>query len=238
MWPFSKKAPGLEESGLFQGFTDWHSHILPGVDDGIHTMEESLAVLKKYEELGVKRVWLTPHIMEEYPNSTSFLHERYEALKKEYDGSIELHLASENMLDSLFEDRIRNRDILPIGPDGDRLLVETSYINPPMGMEQMIQKVFAEGLTPVLAHPERYRYMDYQDYERWKSRGVLFQCNFVSLLGGYGNTAREKAEWLLQQGFIDLTGSDLHRYAMLESILPKRAKSVAAMETLLSVSKQ
>ena len=60
MWPFTKKN-SLEQSGLFQGLTDWHSHILPGVDDGFQKMEDSLAALKKYEELGVKSVWLTPH---------------------------------------------------------------------------------------------------------------------------------------------------------------------------------
>ena len=63
MWPFTKKI-SLEQSGLFQGLTDWHSHILPGVDDGFQKMEDSLAALQKYEELGVKSVWLTPHIME------------------------------------------------------------------------------------------------------------------------------------------------------------------------------
>lgn len=227
----------MEESGMFEGFTDWHSHILPGVDDGIHTLEESLAVLHHYEKLGVDTVWLTPHIMEEYPNSTTFLHDRYQDLKREYQGPIKLYLASENMLDSLFEERLRNRDILPLGEHADHLLVETSYINPPIGMEPMIQQVLSEGLTPILAHPERYRYMDKSDYERWKSRGVLFQCNYVSLLGGYGNTAKEKVEWLLQEGMIDITGSDLHRYMMLEHILPKRPKNASAMEVLVDVAR-
>lgn len=104
-------------------------------------------------------------------------------------------------------------------------------------MEQMIQKVFSEGLTPVLAHPERYRYMDKSDYERWKNRGVLFQCNYVSLLGGYGNTAKEKVEWMLQEGMIDITGSDLHRHVMLEHILPKRPKNATAMEALVEVAR-
>ena len=77
MWPFKKKAPKIGESGLMSGFTDWHSHILPGVDDGIRTLEDSLAALNRYEELGVKRVWLTPHIMEECCNTTDHLRERF-----------------------------------------------------------------------------------------------------------------------------------------------------------------
>lgn len=236
MWPFKKKAPVLGESGLFDSFTDWHSHILPGVDDGIHTLEESLAVLKKYEELGVKNVWLTPHIMEEVPNTTGHLRDRFDDLKREYNGPIKLNLAAENMLDSLFEERIKNGDVLPIGKNGDHLLVETSYVNPPLGMEQMIQSVFAAGLTPILAHPERYRYMELEDYEMWKQRGVLFQCNFMSLLGGYGETARGKLEWLLKEGMIDVTGSDLHRHIILEHSLEKRPKNNEALEMLVEIA--
>lgn len=237
MWPFGKKAKLMGESGMFEGFTDWHSHILPGVDDGIRTLEESLAVLQKYEELGVKRVWLTPHIMEEVPNTPEHLRERYEYLKSEYNGPIELKLAAENMLDLLFEERIQGGDVLPIGEEGKHLLVETSYVNPPLGMEQLIQQVFSIGLTPILAHPERYRYMDKSDYEKWKERGVLFQSNFISLIGGYGETARGKLEWLLKEGMVDFTGSDLHRLRALEHVVEKRAKSHDAMESLLNVAK-
>ena len=69
MWPF-KSVDKLSKSGLLDGFTDWHSHILPGVDDGIRTMDESLATLASFEEHGVKKVWLTPHVMEDCPNTT------------------------------------------------------------------------------------------------------------------------------------------------------------------------
>ena len=79
MWPFRKCIP-LKDSGIFEGFTDWHSHILPGVDDGVRTVEEALEILRLYEELGVKAVWLTPHIMEDIPNTTAHLRERFAEL--------------------------------------------------------------------------------------------------------------------------------------------------------------
>ena len=126
MWPCASKE-SLIESGLFEGFTDWHSHILPGVDDGIKTIEDSLKVLTEYERLGIKKVWLTPHIMEDYPNETSDLRERFEDLKNKWGGKMELRLASENMLDNLFEERLQKNDFLPIGEEGDHMLVETSY---------------------------------------------------------------------------------------------------------------
>lgn len=210
MWLF-KSTKSLKKSGIFNGYTDWHSHILPGVDDGVKTMEESIEVLKAYETLGFERVWLTPHIMEDYPNTTNGLRQRFEELKNNWTGSLDIRLASENMLDSLFEERLVSNDFLPIGEDGNHLLVETSYYTPPMGMDEMLDRVKEIGYFPVLAHPERYRYMDEREYLRLKGKGVLFQMNFVSLVGGYGETARKKAEWLLSKGMIDMTGSDVHR---------------------------
>lgn len=211
MWPFTKKTDSLEKSGFLSGATDWHSHILPGIDDGIPTMEDAIEVLKNYDRLGVKRVWLTPHIMEDYPNKTADLQKRFEELSLAWDGNVEIKLASENMLDSLFEERLEKRDFLPIGDDGSHLLVETSYFSPPMNFDELIGGVFSAGYLPVLAHPERYRYMNETDYKDLKSRGVIFQTNFLSLVGAYGETARKKAEWMLKEGMIDITGSDIHR---------------------------
>ncbi len=216
MWPFKKKVVSLRESGMFEGFTDWHSHILPGVDDGIKTMEESLDVLRAYEELGFKKVWLTPHIMEDYPNTPADLHARFEELKKAWTGNVEIKLAAENMLDSLFEERLEANDLLPIGDEGNHLLVETSYYTPPFGMDEMLEKIRQKGYFPVLAHPERYRYMEKSVYKKYKEMGLVFQMNFVSLVGGYGETVQKKAEWLLSEGMIDVLGSDVHR---LESTL-------------------
>ncbi len=140
------------------------------------------------------------------------------------------------MLDSLFVQRVKEENLLPIGEKGEHLLVETSYVNPPFGMDDMIQSVFSVGLTPVLAHPERYRYMAKDDYLKWKDRGVLFQSNLMSLIGVYGDTAREKCEWLLEEGMVDVVGSDLHRHPVLKAMLPKRAKSREAMERLVEIA--
>lgn len=210
MWPFKSKI-SLMESGIFQGFTDWHSHILPGVDDGIKTIEEAMEVLKEYEGLGMKKVWLTPHVMEDYPNETSFLTERFEELRSEWKGNLELNLASENMLDNLFEERLEKNDFLPIGENKDHLLVETSYYTPPFAMDDMIYRAQYLGYKLILAHPERYRYMDEKDYRKYKGKGLKFQLNLLSLTGAYGETARKKAEWLLKNEMIDLTGTDVHR---------------------------
>ncbi|MDE6340298.1 MAG: capsular biosynthesis protein [Muribaculaceae bacterium] len=235
MWLFNR-VKKLSESGMFEGFTDWHSHILPGVDDGIAKMEDALAVLKRYEELGIRKVWLTPHVMEDYPNTLESLKERFRELKEAYKGNVELGLAAENMLDSLFEERLEKNEFMPIGDEGKHLLVETSYMNPPYAMEEMIAKAQSLGYTLILAHPERYRYMDEEDYRRWKDRGLLFQTNFISLVEGYGETARKKCEWLLKEGMIDICGSDVHRLNFFDRSVEMNPKKSAYLDMLKEVA--
>jgi len=215
MWHFRKRI-SLQESGIFQGFTDWHSHILPGVDDGVQTMEEALQILAEYEKLGIKEVWLTPHIMEDIPNTTAGLRQRFAELQEAYSGKIALYLASENMLDNLFEERLAKNDLLPLGNDGKHLLVETSYFNPPVGFQNILLRIKAKGYYPVLAHPERYVYMDDAFYKKLKSLGIQYQLNLPSLAGLYVNEVRKKAVRLLRKGMYDLAGTDLHRIGMLE----------------------
>ena len=208
---FFKKKKSLKESNIFQGFTDWHSHILPGVDDGIKTMENAIEVLQEYENLGFRKVWLTPHIMEDYPNETNDLKSKFEELKANWKGNLELALASENMLDNLFEERLEKNDFLPIGENGDHLLVETSYYTPPYAMDEMLDGARKKGYNLILAHPERYRYMEEKDYIKLKEDGMLFQMNILSLTGAYGEQAQKKAQWLLSKNFINFLGTDIHK---------------------------
>ena len=195
---------------------DCHSHILPGVDDGIHTMEDSLRVLKEYENLGIGEVWLTPHVMEDIPNTTESLQKRFSELQDAYDGPIILHLAAEYMLDGLFTDRLAAGDLLLM--DGHPL-VETSYFNPPIDFFEILEQIKSSGYFPVLAHPERYMYMDKKQYVRLRDMGVLFQMNIGSFAGIYGSDAKERARKLYEGGFYsEYRGTDLHRYSMIKNL--------------------
>ena len=179
MFLFRKKQT-LAESGFFRGFIDWHSHILPGVDDGFKSLEDSLAVLDMYQEAGIREVWLTPHVMEDIPNTTDGLRQRFDELRKAYRGRVILRLAAEYMLDTLFEDRLDRDDLLPIGQGGRHLLVETSYFNPPANLLAILTGIKSRGYYPVLAHPERYVYMGMQDYSLLSDSGVKFQLNLLA----------------------------------------------------------
>ena len=218
MWFISEKVT-VRDSGLMEGFCDHHCHLLPGVDDGVQEVDETLRVLREWQSVGVQEVWLTPHIMEDIPNEPAELKRRFEELKKVYNGSITLKLAAEHMMDGLFLRRLGADEVLPIGTDGTRLLVETSYYIPPMNMEAIIDSIRKNGYDPLLAHPERYQYMEKDDYRRWKEREVLLQLNLPSLVGAYGPEVQYKAEWLLREGMYDCSGTDTHSEDQMELFL-------------------
>lgn len=211
------KGVKLPDAGFFEGFTDAHSHILPGVDDGVSTIEESLRILDRYERMGVKSVILTPHVMEDIPNTTSFLKSRFSELEAAYAGPLILYLASENMIDGLFDQRLEKNDFLPM--PGKRLLVETSYYTAPMDLVGRLDKVRSTGYFPVLAHPERYMYMEISDYGRIRNMGVHFQMNIPSMLGLYGPDALAKSYWLLDHGYYDFAGTDIHSERLIHHLL-------------------
>ena len=224
MWPFTKKFSILD-SGILEGMTDWHCHILPGVDDGVQKTEHALDILSFYEKTGIHEVWFTPHIMEDCPNESARLKERFESFKSIYKGNIKLHISAENMIDTLFDQRFKEGDIMTIGEG--MLLVETSYYNPPIAFESTLKEIKEKGYKPLLAHPERYVYMTDKDYPRLKEQGILFQLNIMSLVGMYGQHAARTASHLLQQGLYDFAGSDLHRlapwrHAIQDKILTKK----------------
>ena len=184
------------------------------MDDGIATLEDSLAVLALEESVGIKEVWCTPHVMDDLSNTTESLKERFQQLQQAYKGPIKLHLAAEYMLDSEFERRLAQGDLLTIGDS--LLLVETSMNVPPYNFGEILQEIMAKGYRPLLAHPERYRYLQMKDYQHLDSIGVHFQLNLPSLVGYYGESAQKKAKDLLRNGWYKRLGSDCHRLHSLQ----------------------
>ena len=160
--------------------------------------------------------------MEDVPNATEVLKNRFSELCDAYKGALRLHLAAEYMMDSLFERRLRDRDLLPLGTGGKHLLVETSYFNPPAGLVEILKSIKTAGYFPVLAHPERYMYMDMEDYSALMDSGVRLQLNLCSLVGMYGKEVQDKAFRLLRKGYFSIAGTDLHRLPQLESLTKTR----------------
>ena len=227
----------ITDMGLLSGATDHHSHILFGVDDGVSTPEDSLAILSLLEEADLRSLWLTPHTMEDVPNTTHALKERFAELKAMYNGPIELHLASEYMMDELFEKHLAEKDFLYHREEGS-VLMETSTWSGPYNFWELIDRTMRSGFRPVLAHPERYEYMGEKEYARLRGMGVRFQMNYPSLLGYYGEHVKEKAAMILKKGWYDMAGSDCHRLRAIRHQLADRVLKKAeadALKTILTV---
>lgn len=215
---FSKNLP----DDFFQGCCDMHCHILPGVDDGCATIDDSLKALKHLEEIGFKKVRLTPHFMETYPdNVKETVQGKFEDFRNEMTDKcgIELHLAAEHMIDGGFLKHFE-RGFLTLDGD-DLVLCETSYLSPAPDMSNALFEIMQGGYQPVIAHPERYQYATKERYERWKDRNYLFQLNLLSLSGAYGGNVKEKALDMLHKGMYDFVGTDLHKVGGFEKLVPQ-----------------
>ncbi len=201
---------------------DLHSHLIPGIDDGSQSMEESLKLLKGLEALGYEKVITTPHIMSDcYKNNASIILTGLDKLRKEAASegvSLQIDAAAEYYLDEHFFDEMQKEHIMSIG--GKYVLFESSYVSKPLQMEEMIFAIGQAGYTPLLAHPERYRYIKapQKEYRRFKELGVLFQVNLNSFGGHYGQHAKAMANFLSEAGMIDFLGSDTHHLKHIKTL--------------------
>jgi protein-tyrosine phosphatase len=203
---------------LFEDFSkirvDVHSHLLPGIDDGSKSYEESVALIKELQKLGYQKLIVTPHVMSDYyKNTKEGILKAMELLKDTIavEGvDMELHAAAEYFADFHFMDLIERDELLTL--KDNLVLFELSYYNPPPNLNELVFKLQTGGYQPVLAHPERYGYWhkDFEKYEQLKDRGVLFQLNINSLSGQYSAAAKKVAEKLIMEDYIDLIGTDMH----------------------------
>lgn len=199
---------------------DLHSHLVPGIDDGAKDIDESIALILALMNLGYKKLITTPHTMfDNYRNTPITILSGLEILEKECQKlglRIELGAASEYYVDEGLIELIIKGDVLTIADK--YLLFETSYTHRPYRLEEIIFEIGAAGHIPMLAHPERYRYMKEQDYAKLKELGVMFQVNLNSFNGYYGSGAQKNAHFLSENGFIDFLGSDTHNLHQLHNL--------------------
>jgi len=199
---------------------DVHSHLIPGIDDGSQSMAESLLLLQGMKDLGYDKVITTPHIMKDsYCNTPEIIRSGLAELReaaKEKGIDIAIEAAAEYYLDDGFLDRLKQGDMMTI--EGKYILFETSYFAKPLQLEEMIFEIGAAGYIPVMAHPERYRYIKdpKREYGRFRELGVLLQMNLNSLGGYYGKNAKRLAEFLSGSGMISILGSDVHGKKQIE----------------------
>lgn len=210
---FKKKSNNKEVTFNYESIAvDMHSHVLPGIDDGAQTIEDSVILVKKMMEVGIKKIIATPHIMIDfYRNNAQTIGDALETLKAELKRQqidIEIEAAAEHYFDETFEPRIDKKELMLIGDN--HVLFEFSFISLPPNYLNVVQKLVAEGYKPILAHPERYPYMTMEQYKLLHSWGCDFQLNTISLTGYYGKEVKATAESLIDNQLIDYISSDMH----------------------------
>lgn len=204
---------------------DIHSHLMPGIDDGATTFEQTLELIRALQGFGFSQFITTPHIMGHVWENTKedileLKNQTIQELKK-YSITIPFHAASEYMMDDNFVKLFQNRELLTL--KGKHVLVEMSYINAPIQLFTTLFDLQVAGYIPVLAHPERYTFYhnNFDEYLKLKNAGCLFQLNLLAVVGYYGNTIAKIAEQLLQKGMYDFVGSDVHHKKHIDAFEQK-----------------
>lgn len=208
---------------------DMHSHLVPGIDDGVPDMATALKLLQGFVSMGFKKVITTPHILWElYPNSRQTIEAGVQQVQQaaaEAQLNIKVKAAAEYFLDDYFKEQLQSRQPL-LTIEGNKVLIEFSMIAAPFDLQECLFEMQLQNYQPVLAHPERYTYLGRKKevYDELKNLGCLFQLNLLSLTGYYGATVQQIAEYLLRKDFYDLAGTDMHHEQHL-SALKKLNKS-------------
>jgi tyrosine-protein phosphatase YwqE len=211
---FKKKEQFTERIPLS---VDIHSHLLPGIDDGVKTFEESEEIIRHFKSIGYRKIITTPHIMSDaYRNTPEGIREKLTELQHYLTSrsiDIEIEAAAEYYLDEAFVSMIEeNKTILSFGKN--YLLFETNFLTEPFNLKDFIFLATTRGYKPVLAHPERYLYLqnNMDKAEDLINRGVLFQINISSLTGYYSRQVQQLAHKLIDRGWIHFLGSDCHHW--------------------------
>lgn len=203
---------------------DIHSHILPGIDDGAKTLEESVQLVTEMAGWGFDRLTCTPHITKKFRNTPEIILEKFDILNNALSANglnIDLRMSAEYRLNpETWPEILKSGQFMPIE---DRYILMEFPINEPsdMGdlnpMEEFL-KVMSLGLTPILPHPERYFYLQHDDLLRYVDAGVKIQSNYGSLAGVYGSEVCKRTQALIDEGIVSFLATDMHNMQYIKTI--------------------
>jgi protein-tyrosine phosphatase len=217
--------------------SDFHSHLIPGVDDGARTVEDALEGIGRMREAGIFRIVTTPHLdgsltkkPAEFSQRLAEMDDAYARLHKavsaEY-GDVDLQRGHEVMLDVPDPDLSDQR--LHLG-DTNFVLIEWPRLSIPPGTVEAIERLVSQGIRPIVAHPERYRGIAerFRLTDLWRQHGALLQVNYGSLVGRYGASPRALAFRLLERGWVDCLSTDFHGRPHLELYVQQAEEAFGA----------
>jgi tyrosine-protein phosphatase YwqE len=208
-----KSKPKLSDL-IPEGTIDIHSHLLPGIDDGATDISNTINLLEGIRKIGFTKCIATPHTLPEiWENTSDGIMETFHTTKNNLEEPLQTmlhHAASEYMINEAFLDRLNSEPLLTI--KDNIVLIEMSYMNPPLALKEIIFEIQIKGYQPLLAHPERYLFyhQNTKMYTTLKELDVKFQMNLLSSVGYYGSKVAIAADFLLKENYIDFVGTDVH----------------------------
>lgn len=227
MLHFLKSKPFLRDL-IPNNHIDIHSHLIPGIDDGATSIENSMSLIIQMNDIGFNNIITTPHIMNNIWDNTEISlkedHQKaYQDIKKNCNVDV-FNVAAEYMLDSYFTKRLQTEKLLTL--KDNYILVELSYISPPIQLYDILFEIQLAGYKPIIAHPERYLFYhnNFKEYEKLKNAGCLFQLNLLSTVDYYGRSITEIATKLLSNNLYDYVGSDIHHQNHINAFVNRKVK--------------
>ena len=195
---------------------DIHSHIIPNVDDGARSVEETFNILKEAQEAGFTDVILTSHFLLNYYETNAqeliFWKEKLQEVLKKQGTKINLHSGMEIYITNQMEELLENKKILTLA-NSRYMLIELPLATNVKYFDYVVYYLEAKGIKPIIAHPERYKCVqkDPDIVEEYIEKGCLIQCNYGSIVNLYGREAEKTIKTLLKKNQVHFLGSDVHR---------------------------
>ena len=195
---------------------DFHSHILPGLDDGAVDVDDAVALVSAMKDWGFERLTCTPHITNKFRNTPQTIRKAFEELQEALylqNVQIEMKMSAEyRLVPETWPEVLEKNWLMPIE---DRfILMELPIFNPEdigdLKPLEEFKKVVSLGLTPLLPHPERYFYLSKKELMSYLEAGVEIQSNYGSLAGLYGKEAYDNVKALVEEGVVSYYGTDMH----------------------------
>ena len=241
MFRIFKKKETKYLADYFKGdFTDIHSHLLPGIDDGAKDMDDTKTLMEGLRKIGIKQFITTPHIIKNLHDNN---HEIIEKKRDEVNATLgeNFRAAAEYMMYNYFYDSLKHENLLTL--KDNYVLIEMSYINPPIQLYDILFELRLAGYKIILAHPERYPFYyskSFSDYKKLLENGCKFQLNLNSIFGYYGKSTQKVAFDLLEQNMITFVGTDVHHQNHVDSLsreLPLNKIQLQALATTIENNK-
>lgn len=238
MFPFLTRKPFLNDL-IPSNHVDIHAHLLPGIDDGAKTIEDSIELITGMQALGIDQFIATPHVMTAvWENTrlgieTNFNSTKAQLTSQKPDAS--LRVAAEYLMDGTFLELMHKEPLLTL--KDNYVLVEMSYLSAPIQLYDIIFEIQLEGYKPVLAHPERYLFyhQNTREFHKLKQQGCLFQLNLLATVGYYGANVAQAAETILLKGMYDFVGTDVHHQNHLKGLSQRvRTKGLDNLKEAMS----